>query len=151
MLSVLKSLNLPPLSARRRVRMPTRFLRPARFVSLAALPLVFAAALPVADGMSYEFIMKNQSSQTGNKETVTLRGRGTYSGDDARIEILDASANTGGTEMFGGKGAYFVVRNGGLVTFTAISSDGLNMSTGIACICAVISALTYIAGGLLHA
>lgn len=93
--------------------MLTRLPRSARFIPAVVLPIVFAAALPVADGMSYEFIMKSQSAQTGNKETVTLRGRGTYSGDDARIEILDASASTGGSETFGGKGTYFILRNGG--------------------------------------
>jgi len=128
--------------------MPTRFLRPARFVSLAALPLVFAAALPVADGMSYEFIMKNQSSQTGNKETVTLRGRGTYSGDDARIEILDASANTGGTEMFGGKGAYFIVRNGGQEMLLVNPAEKAYMKWDIATMFAGMSKVMNAVGGL---
>lgn len=87
--------------------------RAARFVSVAALPIVFGAARPVADGMTYEFVMKSTSKQTGNKETVTLRGRGTYAGDDAKLEILDASATAGGSEAYGGKGSYFIVKDGG--------------------------------------
>jgi len=87
--------------------------RTARLASIAAVPLVFMAAQPVADGMSYEFVMKTTSKQTGNKESVTLRGRGVYAGDDAKIEILEAGASAGGQESFGGKGTYFVVKNGG--------------------------------------
>jgi hypothetical protein len=93
--------------------MPIGLSRPARFAAAAAIPLVFAAAMPVADGMSYEFVMKSQSKATGNKETVTMRGRGTYAGDDAKIEILEASASTGGSEVFGGKGSYFIVKDAG--------------------------------------
>jgi hypothetical protein len=86
--------------------------RPARLVAAAAIPFVFAAAVPVTDGMTYEFVMKSTSRQTGNKETVTLRGRGTYAGDDAKLEILDASA-AGGSDAFGGKGTYFIVKDAG--------------------------------------
>jgi hypothetical protein len=89
------------------------FRRAARFAAVATLPLVFMAAQPVADGMSYEFVMKSTSKATGNKETVTMRGRGTYAGDDAKIELLEASSATGGTEAWGGKGTYFIVKNGG--------------------------------------
>ena len=92
-----------------RIRLP----RTARLAAAAALPLMFMAAQPVADGMSYEFVMKTTSKQTGGKETVTLRGRGVYAGDDAKIEMLEASSSAGGQEAFGGKGTYFIVRNGG--------------------------------------
>jgi hypothetical protein len=92
--------------------MNSSFKRTARYASAAVLPLVFAAAVPVTDGMTYEFVMKSQSKQTGNKETVTLRGRGTYAGDDAKLEILDASG-AGGSEVFGNKGSYFIVKDGG--------------------------------------
>jgi hypothetical protein len=63
--------------------------------------------------MSYEFVMKSTSKATGNKETVTMRGRGTYAGDNAKIEILEAGAQAGGDEAFGGKGTYFIVKNAG--------------------------------------
>ncbi len=88
--------------------------RAARLAIAAAIPFVFAAAAtPLADGMTYEFVMKSQSTQTGNKETITMRGRGTYAGDDAKLEILEASANAGGPDMFGSKGSYFIVKDGG--------------------------------------
>ena len=86
--------------------------RPARFLAAAAIPFVFAAAVPVTDGMSYEFVMKSTSKATGNKESVTLRGRGTYAGDDGKLEILDAKA-AGGSDVFGSKGSYFIVKDGG--------------------------------------
>ena len=73
--------------------MSTVLSRSARFAIAAAVPFVFVAAKPVtvADGMTYEFIMKSTSRATGNKEQVTMRGRGTYAGDDAKLEILEAS------------------------------------------------------------
>ena len=93
--------------------MSSRFTRPVRFIAAAAIPFVLAAALPVTDGMTYEFVMKTTSKQTGNKEQITMRGRGTYAGDDAKLEILEAAASSGGNEAFGGKGTYFIVKNGG--------------------------------------
>src|SRR5687768_6488707 len=88
------------------------FRRTARFAAVATLPLVFMAAQPVVDGMSYEFVMKSTSKATGNKETVTMRGRGVYAGDNAKIELLEASSATGGTDAWGGKGTYFIVKDG---------------------------------------
>ncbi len=93
--------------------MHPRLTRPARFAAAAALPFVFMAAQPVASGLSYEFVMKTTSRQTGNKEVVTMRGRGMYAGDEAKIEMLEASTSAGGQQAFGGKGTYFIVRNGG--------------------------------------
>ena len=93
--------------------MNSRFARPARFIAAAAIPFVFAAALPVTDGMTYEFVMKSMSNQTANKEQITMRGRGTYAGDDAKLEIIEAAASSGGNEAFGGKGTYFIMKNGG--------------------------------------
>ncbi|MEO5590367.1 MAG: hypothetical protein ABIS03_12330 [Gemmatimonadaceae bacterium] len=84
-----------------------------RFAAAAAVPFVLAAALPLADGMTYEFVMKSQSTRSGNKEAVSLRGRGTYAGDDARLEIIQATAQAGGSEAFGGKGSYFIIKDGG--------------------------------------
>ena len=73
------------------------FRRTARFAAVATLPVVFMAAQPVVDGLSYEFVMKSTSKATGNKETVTMRGRGTYAGDEAKIEILEAGSSAGGS------------------------------------------------------
>lgn len=87
--------------------------RAARYAAVTAMPLVFMAAQPVVDGMSYEFVMKSSSKATGNKETVTMRGRGVYAGDDAKIELLEAASSAGGQEAFGGKGTYFIVKDGG--------------------------------------
>jgi hypothetical protein len=128
--------------------MSTRFARPARLVAAAAIPFVFAAALPVADGMSYEFVMKSQSKQTGNKETVTLRGRGTYAGDDAKLEIIDAASSSGGSEAFGGKGTYFIVKDGGKEMFLVNPSEKSYMKWDIANMFAGMSKVVNAVGGL---
>ncbi len=87
------------------------FRRTARYAAVAIMPLVFMAAQPVVDGMTYEFVMKSSSKSTGNKETVTMRGRGTYAGDDAKIELLETASSAG--DAYGGKGTYFIVKGGG--------------------------------------
>jgi hypothetical protein len=127
--------------------MQPRFKRTARFASAALLPLIFAAAVPVTDGMTYEFVMKSQSKQTGNKETVTLRGRGTYAGDDAKLEILDASG-AGGSEAFGNKGSYFIVKNGGQEMLLVDPSQKQYMKWDIAAMFAGMSKVLNAVGGL---
>jgi hypothetical protein len=122
--------------------------RRARYVAAAAIPLVFAAALPVTDGMTYEFVMKSTSRQTGNKEQVTLRGRGTYAGDDAKIEILDASSSTGGSETFGGKGSYFIVKDAGKEMLLVSPNDKTYMKWDIANMFAGMSKVVNAVGGL---
>ena len=129
--------------------MRTRMIGPARFAAVAALPFVFAAALPVADGMSYEFVMKSQGKSTGNKETVTLRGRGTYAGDDAKIEILDASSSTGGSDAFGGKGSYFIVKDAGKEMLLVSPKDKTYMKWDIANMFAGMSKVMNAVGGMM--
>ncbi len=97
--------------------MLARFPRAVRFFTAVSVPLLFAAATPFADGVTYDFVMKSQSTRTGNREDVTMRGRGTYAGDQGKMEILDASSATGGTEAFGGKGTYFILKGGGAEMF----------------------------------
>jgi hypothetical protein len=128
--------------------MRTRPIRTARFAAAVAIPLVFAAAIPVTDGMSYEFVMKSQSKQTGDKETVTMRGRGTYAGDDAKIEILDASSSTGGSEAFGGKGTYFIVKGGGQEMLLVNPAEKSYMKWDIANMFAGMSKVVNAVGGL---
>ena len=124
------------------------FARRARFVAAAAVPLVFAAALPVTDGMTYEFVMKSTSKQTGNKEQVTLRGRGTYAGDDAKIEIIEASSSAGGSETFGGKGSYFFVKDAGKEMLLVSPNDKTYMKWDIANMFAGMSKVVNAVGGL---
>ena len=128
--------------------MHTRLSRVTRFAAAAAIPVVFAAAKPVVNGMSYEFVMKSTSRATSNKETVTMRGRGTYAGDDAKIEILDAASSTGGTEAFGGKGSYFIVRDGGQEMLLVSPRDKQYMKWDIANMFAGMSKALNAVGGL---
>jgi hypothetical protein len=93
--------------------MSTTLSRTIRLAAAIALPLTFVAANPFTDGMTYEFQMKSQSTRTGNNEKITMRGRGTYAGDEAKIEILEAGSTTGGSAMYGGKGTYFIVKGAG--------------------------------------
>ena len=128
--------------------MRTSKFRSARFIAAAAIPFVFAAAKPVADGMTYEFVMKSTSKATGNKEQVSMRGRGTYAGDDAKIEIIDASSSTGGDEAFGGKGTYFIVKDGGKEMFLVNPSEKSYMKWDIANMFAGMSKAINAVGGL---
>jgi len=128
--------------------MTFRVARPARLVAAALVPFVFAAALPVADGMSYEFVMKSTSKQTGNKEQVTLRGRGTYAGDDAKLEILEAASSSGGREAFGGKGTYFIMKNGGAEMFLVNPAEKSYMKWDMANMMAGLSKAMNAMGGL---
>lgn len=128
--------------------MRTSFTRKARFASVVALPFVFMAAQPVADGMSYEFVMKSTSKATGNKETVTMRGRGTYAGDDAKLEILEASAQAGGDEAFGGKGTYFIVKNGGAEMLLVNPKEKSYMKWDMAAMLAGMAQIINAVGGL---
>ncbi len=128
--------------------MPIRFTRPAFLAAAVALPLAFAAATPFSDGMTYEFVMKSQSTRTGNKETVAMSGRGTYAGDNAKIEILDASSSTGGMQAFGGKGAYFIVKDGGREMLLVDPGQKQYMKWDIANMFAGLSKMVNAVGGL---
>ena len=128
--------------------MQQSFRRTARYASVIALPLAFAAAIPVTDGMTYEFVMKTTGKQTGNKEQVTLRGRGVYAGDDARIEILEASSTTGGMEAFGGKATYFIVKGGGAEMFLVNPTEKSYMKWDMANMLAGMSKVVNAMGSL---
>jgi hypothetical protein len=128
--------------------MRTSKFRSARFIAAVAIPFVFAAAKPVADGMTYEFVMKSTSRATGNKEQVSMRGRGTYAGDDAKIEIIDAASSAGGSEAFGGKGTYFIVKDGGKEMFLVNPSEKSYMKWDIANMFAGMSKAINAVGGL---
>jgi len=127
--------------------MHTRLSRAARFAAAAAIPFVFVAAMPVADGMSYEFVMRSTSKATGNKEQVTMRGRGTYAGDDAKIEILEAASSTGGSEAFGGKGTYFIVRDAGKEMLLVVPKEKQYMKWDLANMFAGMSKVVNAVGG----
>jgi hypothetical protein len=78
----------------------------------AALPVIVAAKFPTDPGTTYEFTVRSQTSQTGNRESVVMKGKGTFSGENAKIEILDAPS--GGDEgLFGARGSYFLALDGG--------------------------------------
>jgi hypothetical protein len=91
------------------------FSRPSRLALIAVAPLLLAArplSAPMAGGTTYEFIVHSQSDRTGNKESVMMRGKGTFAGSDGRIDILEAGPQ-GNTGMYGGKGSYFLMLDGG--------------------------------------
>jgi hypothetical protein len=117
----------------------------ARAAAVASLPLVFMAAQPVVDGLTYEFVMK---STVKGKESVTMRGRGSYAGDDARIEILEAGAQSGGQDMYGGKGGYFIVKGGGKEMLLVSPKDKTYMKWDLAAMMAGMGAAVNAVGGL---
>jgi hypothetical protein len=87
--------------------------RPSRLAAIAAVPVLLAASALPTGGTSYEFIVRSTSTQTGNKESVMMRGRGTFAGDDAKIEITETGGAAAANNPFGGKGSYFLVVDGG--------------------------------------
>jgi hypothetical protein len=125
---------------------PTLY-RAARFCTAISIPLLFAAATPFADGLTYEFTIKSQSTRSGNKELVTMSGRGTYAGDQAKIEIVDAGA-AGSTGMFGGKGSYFIVKKGGKEMFLVDPSAKQYMAWDMANLVSGLSKVMGAVGGL---
>ena len=125
--------------------MRVRLRSTARFAVVASMPLVFMAAQPVVDGMTYEFVMK---STVKGKESVTMRGRGAYAGDDAKIEILEAGAQSGGQDMYGGKGGYFIVKDGGKEMLLVSPKDKTYMKWDLAAMMAGMGAAVNAVGGL---
>lgn len=128
--------------------MSIKLSRTVRLAAAIAVPLTFVAATPFADGMTYEFQMKSSSTRDGNKEKITMRGRGTYAGDDARIEILEAGSSTGGSEAFGGKGSYFIVKNGGKEMFLVSPKDKQYMKWDLASMMAGMGKMMNAVGGV---
>jgi hypothetical protein len=128
--------------------MSIKFSRTVRLAAAIALPLAFVAANPFTDGMTYDFQMKSQSTRTGNKEQVTLRGRGTYAGDEAKIEILEAGASTGGSEVFGGKGTYFIMKDAGKEMLLVDPKQKQYMKWDIASMFAGMSKMINAVGGI---
>ena len=128
--------------------MSIKISRTVRLAAAIALPLTFIAANPFTDGMTYEFQMKSQSTRTGNKEQVTMRGRGTYAGDEAKIEILEAGSSTGGSEVFGGKGTYFIMKDAGKEMFLVDPKQKQYMKWDIANMFAGMSKMINAVGGM---
>jgi hypothetical protein len=126
--------------------MSPSFSRTIRLCTAISIPLVFAAATPFADGMTYEFVMKSQSTRTGNKETVTMSGRGMYAGDHARIEITDPGG--AGANMYGGKGTYFIVKGGGKEMFLVDPSKKQYVAWDIANLLGGMSKMMGAVGGM---
>ena len=124
------------------------FSRPSRFAVLAALPVLLAAkplAAPMAGGTTYEFVMRSQMGDA--KETVTMRGRGTFAGNEGRIEIIDASA-AGGSQVFGAKGSYFLVLEGGKKMLLVDPNNKHYMAWDMASMLAGMSKIVNVVGGL---
>ncbi len=122
--------------------------RPSRLAMVAALPVLLAAkplAAPMAGGTTYEFVVRSQS---GGKEAVMMRGRGTFAGNDGRIDILETSAQGGGSEMFGGKGSYFLVLDGGKKMLLVNPAEKQYMQWDMASMLAGMSKMVNAVGGL---
>ncbi|HEY8165716.1 MAG TPA: hypothetical protein VIF83_09210 [Gemmatimonadaceae bacterium] len=84
--------------------------RPSRLAAIVAVPVLLAAGAPYIGGTSYDFVVKSTSTQTGNRESVIMRGRGTFAGGSARLELTEAGQSS---DMFGPKGSYFLIPEGG--------------------------------------
>jgi hypothetical protein len=123
------------------------FARPSRLAIVAALPVLLAAkplAAPMAGGTTYEFIVR---SQAGDKENVMMRGRGTFAGNDGRIEIVEAASNSG-SETFGKKGSYFLVKDGGKKMLLVDPNSKQYMEWDMASMLGAMSKMVNALGGL---
>lgn len=123
--------------------MMTAFARPSRLAMVAALPVLLAAeplSVPLIGGTTYEFIVR---AETGGKESVMMRGRGAIAGNESRLEILDGTSTQG--DVFGGKGSYFLVKEGGkrmlLVDPTNKQYMEWNMASALAGLAKVMNAV----------
>jgi hypothetical protein len=124
--------------------------RPSRLAAVAAVPFLLAArplAAPMAGGTTYEFVVHSTSTASGDKETVMMRGRGTFAGTDGRIDILEAGPQ-GGTDTFGGKGSYFLVLDGGKKMMLVDPSNKQYMVWDMASMLAGMSKMVNAVGGL---
>jgi hypothetical protein len=131
--------------------MITFFSRPSRLALVAALPLMLAAkplAAPLAGGTTYEFIVRSQSDRTGNKESVMMRGKGTFAGSDGRIDILEAGPQ-GNSDTFGGKGSYFLMLDGGKKMMLVDPANKQYMEWNMANMLAGMSKMMNAMGGLM--
>jgi hypothetical protein len=131
--------------------MTTVFSRRSRLAVVAALPLLVAArpvSPPLAGGTTYEFIVRSQADRTGNKETVTMRGRGTFAGSDGRIDILETAAQSNGSQVFGSKGSYFLTLDGGKKMILVDPEKKQYMEWDVASMLAGMSTMMHAVGGL---
>lgn len=121
----------------------------SRYAAAVALPFLLAAkplTAPMAGGTTYEFIVRSESS-ANNKEMVMMRGRGTFAGTDGRIDILEAGPQ-GNTQTFGGKGSYFLVRDGGKEMILVDPTNKQYMKWDIQSMMAGMSKMVNAVGGL---
>lgn len=84
--------------------------RRSRLAAIAAVPVMIAAGGSYIGGTTYDFVVRTSSTHTGDRETVMIRGRGTFAGGNARLELTETGPNK---EAFGGKGSYFLIPEGG--------------------------------------
>lgn len=131
--------------------MISAFSRPSRLVAVAALPMLLAAkplSPALAGGTTYEFIVRAQTAQNGGKESVMMRGRGTFAGNDGRIDIIEA-ASPSGSEMFGAKGSYFLVRDAGKKMLLVDPTNKQYMEWDMASMLAGMSKMVNAIGGMM--
>jgi hypothetical protein len=131
--------------------MTSIFTRPLRFAAVAALPLLLAAkplSAPMAGGTTYEFRVRAKTAQGGDKESVMMRGQGTFAGSDGRIDILE-TASPQGSEVFGSKGSYFLVREGGKKMIIVDPAKKQYMEWDMASMLAGMGKLVNAMGGLM--
>ena len=127
--------------------MISAFARPSRLAIVAALPVLLAAkplAAPMAGGTTYDFIVRSQLAD--KKESVMMRGRGTFAGNDGKIEILEASSPSG-SEVFGAKGSYFLVLDGGKKMLLVDPTKKQYMAWDMASMVAGLSKMVNAVGG----
>lgn len=121
------------------------FSRSTRLAVVAALPVLLAAkplSAPLSGGTTYDFVVR---SETGGKESITMRGRGAFAGNEARIDIVETMVPG---DAFGSKGSYFLVKEGGKKMLLVDPANKQYMEWDIANMLSGLSKLTNAMGGM---
>jgi len=131
--------------------MTSIFTRATRLAGLAVLPMLLAAkplSPPPIGGITYDFVVRARTAQGGDKESVMMRGRGALAGNHGRIEILE-TASPAGSEVFGGKGSYFLMGEAGKKMTLVDPSKKQYMEWDMANMLAGMSKMVNVMGGLM--
>lgn len=90
-------------------------LRRAWPIAIVALPAALFATPAREAGFTYDFRVSTSSVQgSQSKEVSLMSGRGQVAGDKARIDLAEAK---NGGPMFGEKGGYIMVKDGGATMY----------------------------------
>ena len=94
---------------------------PRRWPAVLALPALLVATPMLAQGLTYDFKVASTATDGGKtRELNVMAGRGQVDGTNARIDLSEAK---NGGPMFGTKGGYILVTEGGAKMYMVDPGD----------------------------